>query len=138
VEQALSRADGDIVMYATAPDLQGYRGPVLQARLTVSGGTLTGRRVFAFAGIGRPEKFLASLNEAGAIVTGAQFFGDHHPYRPEEIAALRGRAGGATLVTTEKDFVRLNPQTRADIAVLPVEARFENPAALDTLLARIA
>jgi tetraacyldisaccharide 4'-kinase len=138
VVQGLSRADGVIVMNGTAPDLQGYRGPVLQARLTVSGGTLTGRRVFAFAGIGRPEKFLASLNEAGAIVTGAQFFGDHHPYRPEEIAALRGRAGGATLVTTEKDFVRLDPQTRADIAALPVEARFENPAALDTLLARIA
>jgi tetraacyldisaccharide 4'-kinase len=136
--QGLSRADGVIVMNGTAPDLQDYRGPVLRARLTVWGGTLTGQRVFAFAGIGRPEKFLASLNEAGATVTGAQFFGDHHPYRPEEIAALRGRAGSATLVTTEKDFVRLDPQARADIAVLPVEARFEDSAALDALLARIA
>jgi tetraacyldisaccharide 4'-kinase len=138
VAQGLSRADAVIVLNGAAPDLQDYRGPVLQARLAVSGGTLIGQRVFAFAGIGRPEKFLASLKEAGAVVTGAQFFGDHHPYRPEEIAALRAHAGDARLVTTEKDFVRLSHQIRANIAVLPVEARFEDPAALDALLARIA
>jgi tetraacyldisaccharide-1-P 4'-kinase len=41
-------------------------------------------------------------------------------------------------VTTEKDFVRLGEKTRAGIATLPVRAVFENEAALDQLLARIA
>ena len=66
--------------------------------------------VFAFAGIGRPEKFVASLEEAGAIVTGTQFFADHHPSGAARSPRLKPRAGERSLVTTEKDFVRLDPQ----------------------------
>jgi tetraacyldisaccharide 4'-kinase len=120
------------------PDLHGYKGPVLRAKLTTESDILRGRQVFSFAGIGRPEKFLASLEEAGAVVTGTHFFADHHSFRSSEIAALKLRAGQAQLVTTEKDYVRLDPQDRPGIAVLPVRATFENQAALDRLLDRIA
>jgi len=137
VTQGLSRADAVIVMNGPGPNLAGYGGPVLRARLVVSGDAFAGKRVFAFAGIGRPEKFVTSLQEAGAVVTGSRFFPDHHPFRPGEIAALRAAAGEAQLVTTQKDFVRLARQERAGIAVLPVEARFEEASALDALLARL-
>jgi tetraacyldisaccharide 4'-kinase len=134
VAQGLSRADAVILMNDGNPDLGDYSGPVLRARLVADSEDLRGRRVFAFAGIGRPEKFVASLKEAGAIITGTQFFADHHPYNDSEIAALKARAGDAQLVTTEKDLVRLHAKDRAGIKVLPVHARFDDEAALDRLL----
>jgi tetraacyldisaccharide 4'-kinase len=138
VAQGLARADAVVIMNDGTPDLCGYGGPVLRARLAVESNAFRDEPIFAFAGIGRPEKFTASLAEAGAIVTGAQFFADHHPFRSSEIAALKARAGQARLVTTEKDYVRLAPQDRAGIAVLAVRAAFEDNAALDRLLDRIA
>jgi len=134
VAQGLSRADAVVIMNGGNPDLGGYRGPVFRARLVVDGENFRGRHVFAFAGIGRPEKFTASLRQAGAIITGTQFFADHHPYSDSEIAALKAKAGDAQLVTTEKDLVRLHAKDRAGVAVLPVHARFDDEAALDRLL----
>ena len=43
-----------------------------------------GRRVLAFAGIGRPEKFFETLQACGAIVEVARPFPDHHPYTASE------------------------------------------------------
>ena len=135
IAQGLKRADAVVTM--TGDPLPGFSGPVLRARLVADGTRFAGKKVFAFAGIGRPEKFVKSLKESGAIVTGTQFFADHHPYSAAEIAALRQRAGDAMLVTTEKDFVRLDAQTRAGIDVLAVTAVFDDPQLLDSLLARV-
>lgn len=76
---------------------------------------LAGRRLLAFAGIGRPSKFFETLRGAGLNVAATQVFADHHPYSPGDLAALTRRATGAglTLVTTEKDYVRLGPELRA-------------------------
>ena len=137
VAQGLARADAVIVMNNQTPDLRGFHGPVLRARLVAEGAAFAGRRVFAFAGIGRPEKFLTSLQEAGAIVTGSQFFADHHPYSPGEIAALRQRAGDALLVTTQKDLVRLDADQQHEIHVLTVQAEFDQPQLLAQLLDRL-
>ena len=66
-------------------------------------------------------------------------FADHHPYTAADMTFLQGLAArdGARLVTTAKDHVRLPPQARAAVAVLPVKAVFETPEALDALLAPI-
>jgi tetraacyldisaccharide 4'-kinase len=133
--QGLARADAVIAM--NDDPLPGFSGPVIRARLVADGAAFAGKRVFAFAGIGRPEKFVASLKETGAIVTGAQFFADHHPYSGAQIARLRTQAGDAMLVTTEKDFLRLDTDLRKNIAVLPVQAVFDKPQLLDSLLARV-
>ncbi|HXS06645.1 MAG TPA: tetraacyldisaccharide 4'-kinase [Rhizomicrobium sp.] len=138
VRQGLARADLVVIMNGGDPDLMDYDGSRLRARLATIDADLKGRRVFAFAGIGRPEKFVASLKHAGAIVTGTQFFADHHPFTSEEIASLKARAGDALPITTAKDFVRLSKSERGDIAVLSVQARFDDNAALDRLLARLA
>jgi tetraacyldisaccharide 4'-kinase len=138
VRQGLKRADAVIVMGRGNPDLAGYQGPLLNARLAPVGDFFRGTRLFAFAGIGRPEKFVATLKTTGALVMGTQFFADHHPFSPGEIAALRARADSAQLVTTEKDFVRLKERDRAGVTVLKVQARFDDPAALAALLDRVA
>jgi tetraacyldisaccharide 4'-kinase len=134
VAQGLARADAVIVMGDGAPDLAGFAGPVLRAHLAADGAAFAGVRVFAFAGIGRPEKFVASLEDSGAEVIGSCFFPDHHPYEPGEIEQLKMVAGDAALVTTEKDFVRLSVPDREGIRVLKVAARFQDNAALARLL----
>jgi tetraacyldisaccharide 4'-kinase len=94
----------------------------------------------AFAGIGRTEKFFATVREAGAIVMETHAFSDHHVYANDEIARLRDRAAqaNAALVTTEKDFVRLPPEARKAIEFLPVSAVFDGEAALAKLIAPLA
>jgi tetraacyldisaccharide 4'-kinase len=112
--------------------------PVISAVLApVMGERFAGSRVFAFAGIGRPEKFFTALRGLGAEVVGARSFPDHHPFRAAEIAALRREADrdDARLVTTAKDFVRVPVVARGDIEVLEVEIRWPDPAALAELLA---
>jgi tetraacyldisaccharide 4'-kinase len=86
--------------------------PVLRARLEADAATaarLRGRRVLAFAGIGRPQKFFATLDACGANVVRTRSFPDHHPFAAAEIGALVAEAAAEhlALVTTEKDLVRI-------------------------------
>ena len=47
-------------------------------------------------------------------------------------------AGGAVLVTTEKDFVRLSTKSREGIKVLKVTAVFDDAGAIERLLDSMA
>ena len=110
----------------------GAAKPLFRARLeadAIVAAELIGRPVLAFAGIARPEKFYATLEGIGAIVAGRRRFPDHHVYDARDIAELAGvaRRRGLTLVTTEKDYVRLAADQRADVRALPVTLRFEAP-----------
>lgn len=136
VGQGLARADAVVLMGDGSPDLHAFRGPVLRARL-VPENRFSGQPVFAFAGIGRPEKFIHSLEESGAVLTGSCFFADHHPYTDDEILELKAIAGDAALVTTEKDFVRMTVQQREGIQILKVRATFDDIPALNRLLDRL-
>lgn len=117
---------------------------VLEARIVPDATTiaaLRGQRVLAFAGIGRPEKLVATLTGTGIEVARLRAFPDHHPYSAEDIAGLVAEADAAhlTLVTTSKDMARLRGPTFAAFAsritALPVRMEVSDPAALDTLLA---
>lgn len=111
--------------------------PVLRARLVPQLDHLDrSARYFAFAGIGRPEKFFAGLRAAGLTLVGARAFADHHAYSEAERAELRrvARAADAVLLTTPKDRARLPEEERADIAVGDVGLAWEEPALIDALL----
>jgi tetraacyldisaccharide 4'-kinase len=111
--------------------------PILPAVLSPVGGErLTGKRLFAFAGIGRPEKFFATLRALGAVLVGTRAFPDHHPFRGAEIDRLIRDAerAQARLVTTAKDIVRVPRASRARIEVLEVEVVWPDIAKLDALL----
>ena len=84
---------------------------------------LKGRPVLAFAGIGDPEKFFATLRDAGIEIGAAVPFPDHHRYRRFEARELIERAGreGLVPVTTEKDLARLAGQD--DLAALAAITR---------------
>jgi tetraacyldisaccharide 4'-kinase len=102
---------------------------------------LRGRELWAFAGIGRPEKFFETLQGLGASVRRSAVFADHHPYARSELESLITAAERESLtpVTTEKDMVKIRavaPDLVARIACLPVAAVPDDPAAFDALLAR--
>jgi tetraacyldisaccharide 4'-kinase len=111
--------------------------PVLHAALQpVLGERLTGSRLLAFAGIGRPEKFFATLRACGAELVSIRSFPDHHPYSAREIDQLLRAAerSQARLITTAKDIVRVPAAMRAAIEVLEVEIRWRDPDTFVDLL----
>jgi tetraacyldisaccharide 4'-kinase len=106
---------------------------------------LRSNRVLAFAGIGDPDKFFATLAAAGIDAPVRRGFPDHHRFSAKEARTLLAQAerDRLTLVTTEKDlarltgdhnFVRLAERTQP----LPVTMRFGEPDLLrDALLGAI-
>ncbi len=92
--------------------------------------------VIAFAGLGRPGKFFASLEAAGCTVLAGRTFADHHRYTDGELTALdaQARENNATLVTTEKDAIRLPPKWRERVGVVRIQLEWSTPAQIDALL----
>jgi tetraacyldisaccharide 4'-kinase len=109
-----------------------FNRPELRGRLGIAEGEaprLKSTRVYAFAGIGQPKKFFASLREAGANIVGSVDLADHYAYRANDIARLQRAAkdADALLVTTEKDMARLDPALVDPVmpAPHPIPAKIE-------------
>lgn len=102
---------------------------------------LAGRQLFAFAGIGRPEKFFDTCRDAGLSVAGTRAFPDHHSYGASELSGLLDEAERDALVpvTTEKDMVRLAAHAATEprlalVQALPATLAFADPGAVLALL----
>ena len=111
--------------------------PILRAHLVVDakpGAQVSGQRVVAFAGIGRPEKFFDTLRAAGAEIAAQRAFPDHHRFTTAELDALtrEAKSFGAILVTTQKDQVRL-PAT-FKVATLPVRLEIADSGLLKAMV----
>ncbi|RTL86589.1 MAG: tetraacyldisaccharide 4'-kinase [Hyphomicrobiales bacterium] len=112
--------------------------PAFRARLRAqpAAQTWSGRRVVAFAGIGRPEKFFRTLENVGAELVARRAFPDHHRFSARDLDRLAtlARRHEARLVTTEKDVVRL-PEGATEVDVLPVRLVFDDADAVAAALA---
>ncbi|MCW6507140.1 tetraacyldisaccharide 4'-kinase [Lichenifustis flavocetrariae] len=95
---------------------------------------LRGKPLYAFAGIGRPDKFFATLSASGLEVRGHRAFADHHRFSSSDLTGLQRLAAsaGAHLVTTTKDQARLTPSFPA--LCLPVSLVFDDAASVKRLL----
>ena len=84
-----------------------------------------GARVAAVAGVARPERFFHDLRAAGLDVARVLAFPDHHRYRLRDVERMQAearRAGAQAIVTTDKDFVRLEAWLPFDpaLATMPL------------------
>jgi tetraacyldisaccharide 4'-kinase len=103
---------------------------------------LAGQAVLAFAGIGNPEKFFATVAAAGIEAPIKRGFSDHHRYSSKEARRLLAEAkrNKLPLLTTEKDAVRIQGdaamgELAAATRVLPVNlAMAENEEAFRKLM----
>lgn len=142
IETALARTDAVILMKPNAgfePDeelLEHLAGlPVISAHLTPKAQPPTGK-LFAFAGIGRPNKFFDALLREGAELVESLPYSNHYKYKDADIKNLMELAGEykAKLITTEKDYVRIPPPFKKFIHVWPVSVEFEDELSLRRLL----
>jgi tetraacyldisaccharide 4'-kinase len=144
IADGLARAGAVVLIGADDTGVAARLGrcPVLRAKLVPSpdaAAELGGQRVLAFAGIGRPTKFFATLRSLGAELAEQRAFPDHHRYTAAGIDSLLRRAEQlkAIPVTTAKDAMRLPKEARAAVRVLPVQLQWQDAGALDLLLARV-
>ncbi|MGI9405237.1 MAG: tetraacyldisaccharide 4'-kinase [Hyphomicrobiaceae bacterium] len=126
----------------------GFAGAVLYGKLSPApaAASLADKNVVAFSGIGNPSRFHETLAGCGATLVAQHSFADHHTFTDIDARKIIASAatGDTTIVTTEKDLVRLphtpeaNPRTelRKRSYALPVEFRFQDSDSgrLDALL----
>jgi tetraacyldisaccharide 4'-kinase len=142
VEDGLARADAVVLVGRDQAGAAARLGatPVLRARIVPDplAQRFAGKTVVAFCGIGRPEKFFATLKELGATVAEEMPYPDHHAFSDEEIVFVLEVAAkrGAVAVTTEKDHARLSPDAKLMVETVPIRIEFEAPGAIEALLAR--
>ncbi len=124
ITAGLARADLVVMMGEgeTPASITRWDGPVIRAHTQPRAPAQPGRYV-AFAGIGRPEKFFDSLSaQPNVELSEAVPFADHHPFTPADMAFLHKLADEreARLITTEKDYVRLNTDQRDGVLAFPI------------------
>jgi tetraacyldisaccharide 4'-kinase len=112
--------------------------PVLQADLVpdTDNPAVRDKKVYAFAGIGRPQKFKETLEASGAQVEEWMEFPDHFPYDDEDLREIIAKAAAenALLVTTAKDHVRLPKGFGEKIGKFSVHLVWKNPDEIVTLI----
>ena len=74
--------------------------------------------VWLFCAIANPEGFFNSVKCQGYTIAGTTWFPDHHQWSLKELADLKERAALASLVCTEKDWIKLPATLREDVWVV--------------------
>tara|TARA_Y100000590_G_scaffold314677_1_gene355803 strand:- start:1107 stop:2036 length:930 start_codon:yes stop_codon:yes gene_type:complete len=86
------------------------------------------RKIIAFAGIGNPNNFFDLLRDNNINLSEKISFPDHYPYSQKVLQNLQDKSSkqNATLLTTEKDFFRINKNFRNNIDYLKIIVELEN------------
>ena len=85
------------------------------------------KKVIAFAGIGNPSNFFELLKKNNIEIKKAYSFPDHHNYSNKDYNYLLGlKEQDVLLVTTEKDYSRLNDNIKKSVDYVEVDLEIEN------------
>ncbi len=90
----------------------------------------------AFSGIGNPENFNFTLKENNFKILKYFSFPDHYNYKNNEIKNLKNFAkkNNSKIITTEKDFHRINRELRDDVNYIEMDLIISNESKLLNLI----
>ena len=96
----------------------------------------TTMKYIIFSGIGNPETFKETLLRNRFNIVKEIIFPDHHNYTQANIDAIKLQAENldAKIITTEKDYVKINSDNNDDIQSLKVEFKIKNEEELISYL----
>ena len=83
------------------------------------------KKVVAFAGIGNPHNFFDLLKENNITIKKTISFPDHHNYSENDYSKLLTEGNEAILLTTEKDYLRMNDKMRKNINFVEINLEIE-------------
>lgn len=126
--------DKSIVVLQIGDGTLAVSKPVLKGHIVPLSHPDKSKSYVGFAGIGHPEKFHDTLKSMGLAIKAFVPFPDHMPYTPAHMEKLRGYANGNTLITTQKDYVRIPPDLRGGIETLDIRIDWEDPQSIVGLL----
>ena len=86
------------------------------------------KNLLAFAGIGNPENFFNLLENNKIDIAEKIKFQDHYAYSEKDLDLLVSKSNqqNSILLTTEKDYLRINDYYKKKINYLKVELKIEN------------
>ena len=86
------------------------------------------KNILAFAGIGNPVNFFNLLKKNNINITEEKKFPDHHNYSEKELEDLINKAKekNSILLTTEKDYFRIDQEYKKNINFLRIKLEIEN------------
>ena len=86
------------------------------------------KEVIAFAGIGNPINFFNLLKKNNINVTEEKKFPDHYNYSEKDLKNLinKLKVKNSILLTTEKDYFRINKNYRKNISFLKIVVEIQN------------
>ena len=89
---------------------------------------LKDKKIFAFAGIGNPLNFFELLKKNNLQLLNYQSFPDHYNYKKKDLDNLKSKARelNALLLTTEKDYCRIDRDVRKGIEKLDVDLEIDS------------
>ena len=137
---SLKRADAVVLVgdpsEEVALQLERLDCPIFKSHIKIQLPQEMAKKVYAFAGIAFPEKFFDSLREEGIDIIESKGFPDHAPYDDLEIKAMyrEARKQELSLVTTEKDYMRMTLAQKKFVTPVPAALHWENKKAVTQFL----
>ena len=97
------------------------------------------KKITAFAGIGNPENFFSLLKTNNIDVIKEIKFPDHHFYSKQELENLFNisKENSSILITTEKDYFRIEDNYKKKIDFLKISTVFQNQNEFIKLIKKI-
>ena len=85
-------------------------------------------RYLVFSGIGNPESFKEILMKNKFTIIKEIIFPDHYNYTQDDIDEIKTQAKklNATIITTEKDYTKINSSNYDDIKFLQIDLKIKN------------
>jgi tetraacyldisaccharide 4'-kinase len=85
-------------------------------------------KIIIFSGIGNPNSFKNILQKKGFNIIEEIIYPDHYQYKKNDITEIKKKAKkiGASIITTEKDFIKLSYKEKKNINFLKVNLKIKN------------